>query len=183
MKNSANRPAKKIAFCGVIAALEVVLMMMTSLIPVGTFAFPCLAGAVSVMIVIEYGWKWALSVFAVVSVLSFFLAGDKEAVLYYTLVFGYYPVYKNVIERCVKSRAFQYVLKFALFNAAAIASFYAATFLLSVPSEEFTFFGVYVPFVFLVAGNVLFLLYDLALSVYINQYVVKFRNIIFKYFK
>ena len=98
MKSPIQKPTFKIALCAIIAALAVMLMLITSLIPVGTYALPCFAGALLIAIVIEYGAKWALGVYAVVSVLSFFVAGDKEAVLYFAMLFGYYPVLKAFIE-------------------------------------------------------------------------------------
>ena len=79
------------------------------------------------------------------SVLSTLLAGDKEAVIYFIALFGYYPILKGAFEFKIKNRAVQYILKFAVFNVAAIGSFFAATWLLSIPTDEFTVFGFYVP--------------------------------------
>lgn len=176
MKNDIKNATYRVAFCGVIAALSLVLMMLTSLVPVGTYAFPCFAGIFIAAVVIEYGWKWALGVYAVTAFLSLFLAGDKEAVLYFIAFFGYYPILKGTIEKRVKNRFLQYFIKFAVFNAAAVGSFYAASFLLSVSPDEYTVFGVYVPLAFLAFGNVFFLIYDFAVTVFIAQYVVRIRN-------
>lgn len=176
MKNDIKNATYRVAFCGVIAALSLVLMMLTSLVPVGTYAFPCFAGIFIAAVVIEYGWKWALGVYTVTAFLSLFLAGDKEAVLYFIAFFGYYPILKGTIEKRVKNRFLQYFIKFAVFNAAAVGSFYAASFLLSVSPDEYTVFGVYVPLAFLAFGNVFFLIYDFAVTVFIAQYVVRIRN-------
>lgn len=78
MKSPIQKPTFKIALCAIIAALAVMLMLITSLIPVGTYALPCFAGALLIAIVIEYGAKWALGVYAVVSVLSFLLRATKR---------------------------------------------------------------------------------------------------------
>ena len=181
MKNNGiNNSTLRVALCGVIAALCLVLMIMTGLIPIGTYAFPCFAGIFISAIVIEYGCKWAWGVYVVASVLSLFLAADKEAVIYFIVLFGYYPILKGVIENKVKKRLFQYMLKFIIFNAAAVASFFAGTFLLSIPAEEYTLFGIYVPWIFLIIGNLFFLLYDFAVSVFIAQYIQRIRGKIFK---
>lgn len=179
MSHISHKPSFKIALSAIIAALEVVLMMITGLIPVGTYAFPCLAGALTIVIMLEFGWKWALGVFGVASVLSALLAADKEAVLYFIAIFGYYPILKNPIERFIKSKAVQYVIKLAVFNAAAVASFFIAVTLLSVKAEEFTLFGIYLPAVFLALGNLMFLLYDLALTVFVGTYVRNLRPKLF----
>ena len=39
MKSPIQKPTFKIALCAIIAALAVMLMLITSLIPVGTFAY------------------------------------------------------------------------------------------------------------------------------------------------
>lgn len=176
MKNGVKNSTFRVAFCGIIAALGLVLMLLTSLVPVGTYAFPCFAGIFIAAVVIEYGWKWGLGVYAVVAVLSLFLAGDKEAVLYFIALFGYYPILKAVFEKNIKNKIILYVLKFAVFNIAAIASFFAAAFLLSISPEEYTLFGVYMPLAFLAFGNVFFLIYDFAVTVFVGQYVVRLRN-------
>lgn len=176
MKNGVKNSTFRVAFCGIIAALGLVLMLLTSLVPVGTYAFPCFAGIFIAAVVIEYGWKWGLGVYAVVAVLSLFLAGDKEAVLYFIALFGYYPILKAVFEKLIKNKIILYVLKFAVFNTAAIASFFAAAFLLSISPEEYTLFGVYMPLAFLAFGNIFFLIYDFAVTVFVGQYVVRLRN-------
>lgn len=176
MKNGVKNSTFRVAFCGIIAALGLVLMLLTSLVPVGTYAFPCFAGIFIAAVVIEYGWKWGLGVYAVVAVLSLFLAGDKEAVLYFIALFGYYPILKAVFEKHIKNKIILYILKFTVFNTAAIASFFAAAFLLSISPEEYTLFGVYMPLAFLAFGNVFFLVYDFAVTVFVGQYVVRLRS-------
>lgn len=179
MKNSVKNSTFRVAFCSIIAALGLALMLLTSLVPIGTYAFPCFAGIFIAAVVIEYGWKWGLGVYAVVSVLSLFLAGDKEAVLYFIALFGYYPILKAVFEKNIKNKLILYIVKLAVFNAAAIASFYAAAFLLSISPEEYTLFGVYMPLAFLAFGNVFFLVYDFAVTVFVGQYVIRLRSKLF----
>ena len=179
MKKSVKNSTFRIAFCGIIAALALVLMLLTSLVPIGTYAFPCFAGIFIAAVVIEYGWKWGLGVYAVVSVLSLFLAGDKEAVLYFIALFGYYPILKALFEKYIKNKIILYIAKFAVFNLAAIASFYAAAVLLSISPEEYSLFGVYMPLAFLAFGNVFFLIYDFAVTVFVSQYVIRLRSKLF----
>ena len=94
-KNGIKKGTMRIAVCGIIAALSLVFMMMTSLVPIGTYALPCLAGILISCIVVEYGYGWAIGVFCVTAVLSTLLAGDKEAVIYFIALFGYYPISKT----------------------------------------------------------------------------------------
>ncbi len=164
-----------IALCAVIAALSFVMLLLTGLIPVGTYAFPCIAGVFLAVIVIEVGYAGAVSVYAVVSLLSFLLVADKEAALYYSAFLGFYPILKGVIER-LHSYTLQYIFKFIAFNICVIAAFFIGIFLLSVPKESFELFGMYLPWVFLVIGNIVFLFYDICLTRLITEYVNKWRN-------
>lgn len=179
MNNGIKKSTFRIAVCGIIAALGVVLMMITSIVPVGTYALPCFAGILVIAVVIEYGVKWSIGVFAVISVLSVFLAGDKEAVLYFIAFFGYYPIIKNVFESKIKNKFLLFFLKLAVFNAAAVASFFIGTFLLSIPNEDYTLFGVYIPWAFLVIGNIFFVFYDYAVTVFVAAYVRKLHGKLF----
>ena len=168
----------RIAFCGLISALSLGFMLMTSLIPVGSFALPVIAGAILVSVVIEFGWKWALAAFAAVSLLSVFLAGDKEAVVYFIAFFGFYPILKSGVER-LKSKAVQYIIKYAVFNVCVIAAFFVCKFVLAVPDDEFTIGGFYIPWAFLLAGEVFFIIYDLAVTVIVVNYVNRVRGKLF----
>ena len=159
------------------------MLMLTSVIPFGTYALPGLAGAFLVIVVIELNAKWALGVFAVTSLMGFFLAGDKEAAVCYILLLGYYPILKNLIEQKIMLRVVRILLKLAAFNAAAVGTFYITTLLLAIPAEEYTLFGIYMPLAFLAAGNLVFLLYDLALTQSVVFYVRKIRGRIFSEFR
>lgn len=174
MKSRINK-SYRLALCAVVCALSLVMMLLTGLIPVGTYAFPCIAGVFLAVIVIEAGYPGALLVYAVVSVLSFFFVTDKEAALYYTAFLGFYPVLKGVME-LVKSRLVQYILKFIAFNLCVVVAFFVSIYVLMVPKESFELFSVYLPWVFLLLGNVVFLAYDICLTRLITEYVNKWRN-------
>ena len=179
MNNGIKKSTFRIAVCAIIAALGVVLMMITSIVPVGTYALPCFAGILMIAVIIEYGVKWSIGVFAVISVLSVFLAGDKEAVLYFIAFFGYYPIIKSVFESKIKNKFLLFFLKLAVFNAAAVASFFIGTFLLSIPNEDYTLFGVYIPWAFLAIGNIFFVFYDYAVTIFVAAYLRKLRGKLF----
>lgn len=170
MKNSV-----KVSLGGVVAALSLVLMLLCSVIPFGTYAFPTFAGILLVVIVINLGYGWAFAVYFVTAVLSMLLVTDKEAALYYTAFLGFYPIIKSVIER-VPSKVIQYIVKYVLFNVCVIAAFYVGLFLLNIPKESFNLFGVYLPWVFLLFGNVFFIIYDLCVTRLVTLYLLKWHN-------
>lgn len=180
MKKPVNNKTFRVAFCAIIAALSVVIMLFSSLVPIGVFALPCIAGAFLVSVVIEYGAKWALGVFVVSAALSLFLAGDKEAALYFAMFFGYYPIVKQLVESRVRPKVISFLIKFAVFNFAMVAAFFIAEKLLAVSPDEYTVFGMYVPYLFLLAGNLFFILYDRALTLFAVFYVRVIRTKLFR---
>ncbi len=165
----------KVSLGGIIGALSLVLMLLTSIIPFGTFAFPALAGMMLVCIVIELGYSWAFIVYAVVSALSILFLTDKEAGLYYIVFLGFYPIIKGIIEK-LKSRVLQYIVKYAVFNICMVIAFYLSIFVFSIPKESFNIFGLYLPWVFLLLGNMVFIVYDLCVSKVVTIYLLKIHK-------
>lgn len=165
----------RVAFCGLAVGLSVALMFLTGMIPIATYALPALAGLPCIAVVIEMGARWAWPVYAAASVLSVFLAGDKEAVALFILFFGYYPILKSYLER-FSSHVLSWVLKFAVFNAAMMLGYFAAVYLLGVPKDSFVVFGFFVPWLLLAAGNAVFFLYDYAVSGIVVAYYRRFHR-------
>ena len=171
--------AVKVAVGGVFSAIALVLMMLTGVFPFGTYAFPVIAGVMLIVIYLEFGFRWSMFVYGVISIMSVLFVSDKEAALFFLLLFGYYPVVKSFIER-IKSKIVQYIIKLAIFNAAAVSVYFLMLFVFGMPVDSFEFFGVNIPLVFLIVGNFVFLIYDLAINVVVAQYLQKYRKFFFK---
>lgn len=169
-----NRSAS-VAFCGVAAALSVVCMFLTGLLPISTYALTALASLPCMVIVIELGTKWAWPVYVVVAVLSMLFAADKEAVILYILFLGYYPILKAHLERLPK--IVSWVLKLLVFNLAVVVGYYIAILFLGIPRESFFAFGSTTPFLLLAAGNAVFVVYDTALSGLVMEYYKRFHRL------
>ncbi|MDD6225154.1 MAG: hypothetical protein PUB41_02720 [bacterium] len=173
MKN--NRIAFKVALCGVFSGLALAFLLLTTVIPVGTYALPIVSGILLVAVAVEFNTKWAFAAYFAVSVLSFLLSGDKEAVLYFIMFFGFYPIVKKYFER-IKSKVLSMILKYLLFNACMIGEFFIGVYLLGIPAESFSIFGVNLPLVFLALGNIAFYLYDKCVTVMIGYYITNLRK-------
>ena len=155
----------KIALGAVFMALSAIFMMATSVIPIASFAFPAIAGALLIVINVELGRKWALLVYAGVSLLSLFLSSDHTAVVSFIVFFGYYPIVKGIIEKCRKP-VLEWVLKMLLFNA-AIAVGVLLTILLfgmDILLMEYSEFGKAGLGIFILACEVIFVVFDIALT-------------------
>lgn len=171
--------AVKVAVGGVFSAIALVLMMLTGVFPFGTYAFPVIAGVMLIVIYLEFGFRWSMLVYGVISIMSVLFVSDKEAALFFLLLFGYYPVVKSFIER-IKSKIVQYIIKLAIFNAAAVSVYFLMLFVFGMPADSFELFGVNIPLIFLIVGNFVFLIYDLAINVVVAQYLQKYRKFFFK---
>lgn len=180
MNKKSDNKILKITLSSTIAAVSLVLMLITGIFPFGTFALPCIAGMIITSIVIECDYKWAFAVYAIVSVLSLMIAGDKEAVVYFIMLFGYYPILKGIFEGKIKSTVIQYILKYAVFNVAVISAFLISIFVLLVPIEDFSLGDYFVPWLFLIAGNIFFIIYDKAITSAITIYIRRLRGKIIK---
>lgn len=174
MKNSL-----KTAVGGIATALSVVCMLLTAIIPVATFCCPILASIILAIVLIEQNSRWALCVYSAVSILSLFLVPDKESVVYYIVLFGYYPILKQLTEK-IQLVVFRWIVKLLIFNAAAVAAFFATIYIIGIPKESFVVAGLYLPWAFLAAGNIIFLMYDIVLSRITAIYKLKLRKHIFK---
>ncbi|MEE1057268.1 MAG: hypothetical protein UH239_08495 [Acutalibacteraceae bacterium] len=172
-----------VALCGVISAISVVVMMLTAVVPVATYATPALAGMILVVLVIETNCKWAFASYIAVSIVSLLIVPDKEAVSLYVLFFGYYSMLKQFIESHIKNRMIQLGIKILVFSVAAISIYFISINLLGIPAEEYQIMGINIPVVFLVLGIIVFLLFDYAFTGIISTYIDKFRDKIFKNLK
>jgi hypothetical protein len=174
--------SSKTALGGIIAAVSVVLMFLTSVIPSLTYAIPAAAGLLLLIMVIEIDKKWATVVYVAVSILSVLLVADKEAAVMYLAFFGYYPIIKQPIEKHLNS-IICWIVKFLIFNAAVITSYLLLIYVFKISMDDFGDFtkiaiaGVYIAF------NVVFVIYDLALTRMITAYVFRWQKHFRKIFK
>lgn len=171
----------KITLGGIVAAMSLIFMFFTGVVPIMAYTLPALAGAFLIVIVIELGKKWAILTYATVSILSFFLTPDKEAAMLFTMFLGYYPIIKSFLEK-IKFRPLEYVSKIAIFNVSIILAYQIIIRIFSTPEllDEFKEFGKYSIPIFLIAANVAFILYDIALTGVISTYINTFRPKIMK---
>lgn len=157
------KQGEKVAFGGVISALSALLVMGAGLFPTMTYALPAIAGVLLVAAVIELGRRWAFFCYAAVAILTLLLGTDKESALLFTLLFGYYPALKSLLDP-MRRRALSWAIKLLIFNAAALALYALAVFVLGVPAETFSIGGLQWEWLLLLFGNVVFLVYDRAVG-------------------
>ena len=84
--------SQKIALCGMLGALSVVLLLLGSALQIGTYAAPMLAAFLLIPVLEEYGTRYALTLYVCVAILAVLFVPETELALFYVLVMGYYPV-------------------------------------------------------------------------------------------
>ena len=170
----------KITFCAMMCALAVSIMLL-SYFPYFTYAVPAVAGLAGLIVLIEIGGRWPLYTYIVTAVLCFIFA-ERESMLMYVLLFGYYPVLKAYIER-ISSRAVQYAIKFAILNVAVVTVYYITVYLFGIPMDELGEWGTLGLIAFLLLANATFYFYDIVLVRVADVYMQKIHKNIKKIFK
>lgn len=164
------KKSKRIALCGMLSALSLVIMLV-AYFPYLTYTLPALAGILFVIVMVEIGTKWAWGSFVTTAILALLLC-EKEAAVLFVAFFGYYPILKANLER-ISIKIVEYIAKFFLFNVAVVAAYLVIIYVFSIPIENMGQFGQYTLLILLGMGNVVFIIYDFALSTAYQEYMVK----------
>lgn len=155
------------ALCALLAALGTVLLYAGSIPGKLDIAAAVVSSVCVAVACLETGYRKALLVYAVISVISLLLLPQKTAGILFAVFFGYYPVVKTYTEwkmGVLKS----YIVKYAFLNAAVILMLVAAQFFVKV--------HIVICAAVLVLSNAVLPVYDLAVSKLIKTYEEKFRK-------
>ncbi len=174
----------KVSIGGIVSSLCLLLMFLTAVFPLLSITLPLFAGVLITVVAIEVSTSWSFVTYASVAVLSFFVTPDKEAWLFFTFLFGYYPVVKSFFEK-MKSKAVCWICKLIAFNVSIIIIFYTLMNILGTLDlfEEFGFYNEWLIPALIAAGNIIFLLYDYTLTLLIMSYKKWFRPTFLRKFK
>ena len=174
------KKSKRIALCGMLSALSLVIMLI-AYFPYLTYTLPALAGVMFAIVMVEIGAKWAWGSFVTTAILSLLLC-EKEAAVIFVAFFGYYPIIKANIER-ISLKIVEYLIKFVVFNVAVVVAYLVIIYVFSIPIENMGQFGQYTLLILLAMGNVVFIIYDFALSTAYHEYMMKFHSKVKKILK
>lgn len=116
--------SRPIAFCAMMAALGVAIMLSGGLVPVFTYCSPLISSLLLIPVLFEYGTGKAWMVWFVTSVLSLLIGADKEAAFFYIFL-GWYPAVKPYADR-ISGKALRMLIKILLFST-SISAMYALT--------------------------------------------------------
>ena len=184
MSRGVSEKTKKMTLSAVLAAMGVVLLLIGAVIEVLDLTMAALASFFCIFAVIEMGRGYPWMIYAITGILSIILMPQGLGGWFYILFFGYYPIVKEKIEKLSKPVAWG--LKLLVFNAAitvyAIISYFLFFGELEMLLAEFSaMFGGMEVGAFLVVAiyailNLVFVIYDLALTKLITLYFLKLRK-------
>lgn len=176
-----HQSSRKMALCGVLAALSSAVMFACGLIPLATFATPALAGLFLLPLVIEFGPGSALMAYAAVGILSLMVVPDKEVSFTFIFLLGWYPAIKPSLDK-LRPAIIQWLVKAFLFNLCVFAMYGLLLFVFPLGSvvEEFADATVFFTVGLMALANVAFIVYDLALARMRTVYIYRLRPKLFK---
>lgn len=174
------RQSLKVAYSGIISAISLLFLLGSAIFPYAEYTLPALAGICLVLLVIDCGYKNAVMAYVTVSVLAGILVPNLEAVVLFVAFLGYYPILKGRLEQ-MKNRVWEWCAKFGIFNFAVLLSYYLMVNVLEMTEVMADFEGIqFAVWVIWLLGNIVFFIYDFALTRVISFYIVRIRPVIFR---
>ena len=156
--------SKNTAFCGMVSALSVVLMLITTVLPVMMYVLPIVTGILIMLTSEVTNKKWAIGTFFSTAIISLLLLTEKETALTYLFFFGWYPLVREYLSRILG--VLRYVIKIVMFNASAVAIGVVGVYVFGLSKDDYTEFGKYTIPVLLGMADIVFVLYELMLKKY-----------------
>lgn len=160
--------ARKTAFCGIFAALEMVILYFGGL-TVLDLSILVVCSVITVFVAIEAGDRTAYVFCAATSVLALIILPSKLYAIEYILFSALYPMLKPHFEKLPKAAAF--IVKILFLDLMLLICILVGQFVLNV-GDEFYSLGV----ITMVAGTLFFAVYDYALTKCIYFYLGVLRK-------
>ena len=154
--------SRKIALCGVLCALAVVILLLGGLLAVAIYCAPLLAMAVLLPVLEEYGPRTAGAAYGAVALLALLLVPDRETALVY-VCFGWYPILRPRIA-ALPSLPVRLVCRLGVCGLSMFLLYGVTIRLLGLTAVTEELGGGWLTAALAVMGCAVFLLLDLALG-------------------
>lgn len=166
-----NNRTKKLTVAAMLAALQLVLLYLGTVMPSWKLAVTALAGIINAAVLIECGVTSAILSFVAVSALGAVILPQKSITLLYIAFFGYYPLMKSAAEHA-NSRVLEWIVKLVVFNFACVICWVALRygFITDISLPEIALALLWLGL------NVVFVIYDIGLSRLISLYMQRIHK-------
>lgn len=155
---------------GLLTALGLIFIYLSTLVPTNRLFLLIIASSLIPIGIISTNLKVGIINYISTCLLSLFIIGFKASVLLYIIFFGLYGIVKLYIEK-LKRISLELILKFVFFNFSLLVSFFIYKNFL--PNIDLSKFFIPIP-ILILAAEVVFFLYDYALTLFICEVEKKF---------
>lgn len=165
--------SKRIAECGMICALCVVIMIVGAWIGVGLYASPMFAGLFLIPLGRKYGRKYHLALWLAVSIISLILVPEAEQNLMFLCFFGCYPILQPLFHRITK-KPLRIMAKLTYFNVVILAVELLVMYVLAPEAMHWAML-----LMFMLLFNFTFICFDFVIprfELLLNRYVGKLKG-------
>lgn len=159
--------SRKIAYSGILLALNLVIFSMINIFQTNTIFLLGLASLPISIIIMNWGPKTGTIFYVASALLGFMTISNKVHWILYVFMFGIYGLIKYLIEKDIPIYI-EYILKLIYANIALIIVYFIAKQIVYISQKW------YLILIFEVA----FLVYDYAYSLFIDYYNCKLKNLI-----
>ena len=154
---------RKLTTSALLAALGVLVLLFSSLLPTMALPFAAFAGLLPAAVVLHCGLGWGLGSAVVTATLALLLLPNKTGAVWYAVFFGHYPVVKSLLER-ISKQILCWLAKLGVFAVCTAALYFLLRgfFFAALPEQAL--------WILLPALTVGFILYDIAFSALVSVY-------------
>ena len=154
--------SRKVALCGVLCGLAVVVLLLGGLFSLAVYCAPLLAMAVLLPVLEEYGPGTAGAAYGAVAILALLLVPDRETALVYVF-YGWYPILRPRIA-ALPSLPVRLVCRLGVCGLSMFLLYGVTIRLLGLTAVTEELGGGWLTAALAVMGCAVFLLLDLALG-------------------
>ncbi|WP_042277749.1 hypothetical protein [Faecalimicrobium dakarense] len=159
--------SKKVAFGGILLALNIILLLLINIIPMNTLFIMGLASLPISIIIMEFGPKSGVIFYIGSIILGFIVMANKFQWILYTTTFGIYGLIKYMVERDLPIYI-EYILKLLFANIIMLVLYLTLKQFIYIPVNLIT----------IVIFEIVFVIYDNVYSSFIDYYNDKLRKLI-----
>lgn len=152
--------SRRMAVCGMLAALSVVLMVLGCVFGVLVYACPVMAALATRYVREEYGLRYGLALYGATGLVALMLVPDVEMSAVYVGFAGWYPLLKPALDRW--PFLLRWAGKLVVFNGVIVVLYRALLTLMGADRLELGTGWELI--VLLVLGNLVFLVFDMMLK-------------------
>lgn len=159
--------SKKIAYGGILLALNTILLLLINVIPINTLFIMGVASLIISIVIMEWGPKNGVIFYIGTVILSFIVMTNKAQWVAYILTFGLYGLVKYFIEQD-RQIYIEYILKLIFANIMIFILYLILKSFIQIP----------INIILVLAFEVVFLIYDYVYTSFIGYYNEKLKKLI-----